>query len=144
MFISNHKFKSLLFSIHQNPLNYPIKTKNKFSIVTMACLDIMLGELVDTVKGDIKHGTYELTKKIAYKLKETPEVGSDEEINAAWIIVEAYLQGNNKTPPPTFQHPLFPYLLPKIKMSKYSEGQKGCNVCKSCKDTVIALELLNA
>jgi hypothetical protein len=26
----------------------------------------------------------------------------------------------------------------------YSEGQKGCNVCKSCKDTVIAWEILNA
>jgi hypothetical protein len=65
------------------------------NFVTMACPDIMLGKLVDTVKGDIKHGTYELTKKIMNKLKETPEAGSDEEINTAQIIVKAYLKGDN-------------------------------------------------
>jgi hypothetical protein len=36
----------------------------------------------------------------------------------------------------TFHSTLYPYW--KIPGRRYSEGQKGCNVCKSLKDAVIA------
>jgi hypothetical protein len=58
-------------------------------------------KLVETVKIDVKKGVYNLTKQIAYKLKTTPDAGTDEEIQSAHIIIDAYLKHDTKTASPT-------------------------------------------
>jgi hypothetical protein len=62
-------------------------------------LENITDELVDTVKIDIKKTVYNLTKQIAYKLKATPNARTDEEIQSACIIIDAYIK--NDTNPPT-------------------------------------------
>jgi hypothetical protein len=64
-------------------------------------LENITDKLVETIKIDVKKGVYNLTKQITYKLKTTPDAGTDEEIQSAHIIVNAYLKHNTKTPPPT-------------------------------------------
>jgi hypothetical protein len=67
-------------------------------------------DLVEIIKTDIEKTIYDLTKQIAYKLKETPDAGTDEEIKSACIIVEAYIKNNPSLP--TRPNTPLPVLIP--------------------------------
>jgi hypothetical protein len=77
------------------------------------CLETITDELVDTTKTDIERNVYNLTKQIAYKMKATPEAGTDEEIQTACIIVDAYLKHDAKDQPPTCSNSPLPIPMPK-------------------------------
>jgi hypothetical protein len=55
-------------------------------------LETITDKLVETVKIDVKKSVYNLTKQIAYKLKATPDAGTDKEIKSACIIVNTYVK----------------------------------------------------
>jgi hypothetical protein len=61
-------------------------------------LESVTDELIETVKVDVEKTVYNLTKQIAYKLKGTPEAGTDEEIKSACIIIEAYIKNDPNLP----------------------------------------------
>jgi hypothetical protein len=67
--------------------------------VAAHCLENITDKLVETVKINIEKTVYNLTKQIAYKLKATPDAGTDKEIQFACIIVDTYVK--NDTNPPT-------------------------------------------
>jgi hypothetical protein len=67
-------------------------------------------DLIEIIKTDIEKTIYDLTKQITYKLKETPDTGTDEEIKSAHIIVEAYIK--NDPNPPTRPNTPLPVLIP--------------------------------
>jgi hypothetical protein len=62
-------------------------------------LENVTDELIKIIKINIEKTVYNLTKQIAYKLKATPDAGTDEEIQSAHIIVDTYIK--NDTNPPT-------------------------------------------
>jgi hypothetical protein len=61
-------------------------------------LETITDKLVETVKIDIKKTVYNLTKQIAYKLKATPDAGTDEEIQSACIIIDACVKNDTNLP----------------------------------------------
>jgi hypothetical protein len=76
-------------------------------------LENVTDELVETIKIDVEKMVYNLTKQITYKLKATPDAGTDKEIQSSCIIIDAYLkndtniptQPNTPLPIPVCNHP---------------------------------------
>jgi hypothetical protein len=66
--------------------------------VTSHRLESVTDDLVEIVKTDMEKAIYDLTKQIAYKLKATPDAGTNKEIKAVHIIVEAYIRNNPNLP----------------------------------------------
>jgi hypothetical protein len=68
-------------------------------------LESATDNLVKIVRTNIEKAVYDLTKQIAFKLKATPDTGTDEEIKFACIIVDAYIK-NDHNPPTRLNTPL--------------------------------------
>jgi hypothetical protein len=81
-------------------------------------LKTVTNELVKTTKTDIERNVYNLTKQIAYKMKATPEAGTEEEIQTACIIVDAYLKHNATKQPFTHPNTHFLFRRPKEEILK--------------------------
>jgi hypothetical protein len=62
--------------------------------VAAHCLENVTDELIETIKINIEKTVYNLTKQIAYKLKATPDAGTDEKIQTACIIVDTYIKND--------------------------------------------------
>jgi hypothetical protein len=75
------------------------------NFVTSHHLGSITDNLVEIVRTDTEKAVYELTKQIAFKLKATPNAGTDEEIKSACIIVDAYIK-NSQNPPTRPNTPL--------------------------------------
>jgi hypothetical protein len=73
--------------------------------VTSHCLESVTDDLVEIVKTDTKKTVYDLTKQIAYKLKATPDAGTNKEIKSTCIIIDAYIK-NDPNPPTCPNSPL--------------------------------------
>jgi hypothetical protein len=74
------------------------------------CLGNVTDNLIKIIKVDIEKTIYDLTKQIAYKLKETPDTGTDKEIKSAQIIIEVYIKNNPSLP--TRPNTPLPILIP--------------------------------
>jgi hypothetical protein len=68
------------------------------NFLTSHHLESVTDNLVEIVKTDTEKTVYDLTKQIAYKLKATPDAGTDEEIKSACIILEAYTKRDPNPP----------------------------------------------
>jgi hypothetical protein len=66
--------------------------------VTSHHLESVTDDLVKIDKTDTEKTVYNLTKQIAYKLKATPDTGTNEEIKSACIIIEAYIRDDPNPP----------------------------------------------
>jgi hypothetical protein len=62
-------------------------------------------DLVEIVRTNTEQTVYELTKQVAFKLKATPDAGTDKEIKSTRIIVDTYIK-NNYNPPTRLNTPL--------------------------------------
>jgi hypothetical protein len=82
-----------------------IRTLLGTDFVTSHQLESVTDDLVEIVKTNAKKTIYDFTKQIAYKLKATPDTGTDKEIKSACIIVDAYIK-NNPNPPTCPNTPL--------------------------------------
>jgi hypothetical protein len=86
-------------------------------------LESATNNLVEIVRTDIEKAVYNLTKQIAFKLKATPDAGTDEEIKSARIIVDAYIKNNHN--PPTRPNTLLPIPMPAGR--NFEEEYKNIN-----------------
>jgi hypothetical protein len=80
-------------------------------------------DLVEIVRTNTEQTVYELTKQVAFKLKATPDTGTDEEIKSARIIIDAYIKNNHN--PPT--HPNTPLPIPMPAGRNFEEEYKNIN-----------------
>jgi hypothetical protein len=78
--------------------------------VTSHQLESVTDNLVEIVKTDAEKTIYDLTKQITYKLKATPDAGTDKEIKSARIIIDAYIK--NDPNPPTCPNTPLPIPMP--------------------------------
>jgi hypothetical protein len=80
-------------------------------------------DLVEIVRTETEQTIYNLTKQIAFKLKATPEAGTDEEIKSARIIVDAYIKDERN--PPT--RPNTPLPIPMPAGRNFEEEYENIN-----------------
>jgi hypothetical protein len=80
-------------------------------------------DLIEIVRTETEQTIYNLTKQIAFKLKATPEAGTDEEIKSACIIVDAYIKNDHN--PPT--HPNTPLPIPMPAGRNFEEEYENIN-----------------
>jgi hypothetical protein len=73
-------------------------------------LESATDDLVEIVRTDIEKAVYDLTKQIAFKLKATPNAGTDKEIKSACIIVDTYIKNDHN--PPTCPNTPLPIPMP--------------------------------
>jgi hypothetical protein len=85
------------------------------------------------VKTDVEKAVYNLTKQIAYKLKATPDAGTDEEIKSARIIVDAYIK--NDPNPPT--RPNTPLPIPMPTGRNFEEEYENINFTTEAKNFLL-------
>jgi hypothetical protein len=78
--------------------------------VTSHQLESVTDNLIEIVKTDAEKTVYNLTKQITYKLKATPNAGTDEEIKSTCIIVDVYTK--NDPNPATQPNTPLPVLIP--------------------------------
>jgi hypothetical protein len=103
------------------------------NFVTSHCLGSVTDDLIEIVKTDTKKTVYDLTKQIAYKLKATPDAGTDEEIKSAHIIVDAYIK-NNQNPP---TRPNTPLSIPMPTGRNFEEEYKNINFTAEAKNLLL-------
>jgi hypothetical protein len=73
--------------------------------VTSHHLGSITDDLVEIIRTDTEKAVYELTKQITFKLKATPDAGTDEEIKSTCIIIDTYIK-NGQNPPTCPNTPL--------------------------------------
>jgi hypothetical protein len=86
-------------------------------------LETIMDDLIEIVKTDTEQTIYKLTQQITYKLKATPEAGTDKEIKSACIVVDAYIK-NNPNPP---THPNTPLPIPMPTGRNFEEEYENIN-----------------
>jgi hypothetical protein len=96
------------FSGRTNTVLLELQLSSDF--VASHCLGNVTDDLIKIIKTDIEKTIYDLTKQITYKLKETPDAGTDKEIKSTCIIIEAYIK--NDPSPPTQPNTPLPILIP--------------------------------
>jgi hypothetical protein len=93
--------------------------------VTSHHLESVTDDLVEIVKTDTEKTVYDLTKQITYKLKATPDAGTDEEIKSARIIVDTYIK--NDPNPPTRPNTPLPIPIPMPTGRDFETEYKNIN-----------------
>jgi hypothetical protein len=86
-------------------------------------LESATDNLIEIVRTDTEKAVYNLTKQIAFKLKATPDAGTDEEIKSVRIIIDAYIKNDHN--PPTC--PNTPLLIPMPNGRNFEEEYKNIN-----------------
>jgi hypothetical protein len=101
--------------------------------VTSHRLESVTDDLVEIVKTDTEKTIYDLTKQITYKLKATPDAGTDKEIKSAHIIVDAYIK--NDLNPPT--HPNTPLPIPMPTGRNFEEEYENINFTAKAENLIL-------
>jgi hypothetical protein len=86
-------------------------------------LETSTNDLVEIVRTDTEKAVYKLTKQIAFKLKATPDAGTDEEIKSVRIIVDTYIK-NEHNP---LTRPNTPLPIPMPTGRNFEEEYKNIN-----------------
>jgi hypothetical protein len=86
-------------------------------------LETATDNLIEIIRTDTEKAVYDLTKQIAFKLKATPDAGTDEEIKSTCIIVDAYIQNDHN--PPT--RPNTPLPIPMPTGRNFEEEYENIN-----------------
>jgi hypothetical protein len=63
--------------------------------ITSHHLGSVTDNLIEIIRTDTEKAVYKLTKQIAFKLKATPDAGTDEEIKSTHIIVDTYIKNDH-------------------------------------------------
>jgi hypothetical protein len=100
------------------------------NFVTSHHLGSVTDDLVEIVRTDTEKAVYKLTKQIAFKLKATPDAGTDEEIKSVHIIIDAYIKNNHN--PPT--HPNTPLPIPMPTGRNFEEEYENINFTAKAKN----------
>jgi hypothetical protein len=101
--------------------------------VTSHHLESVTDDLVEIVKTNTKKTIYNLTKQIAYKLKATPDAGTDKEIKSAHIIIDAYIKNNPNLP----THPNTPLPIPMPTGKNFEEEYENINFTAKAENLIL-------
>jgi hypothetical protein len=85
------------------------------------------------VKTDVEKAIYDLTKQITYKLKVTPDAGTDEEIKSTCIIIDAYIKNDPNLP----TCPNTPLPIPMPTGRNFEEEYKNINFTAKAKNLIL-------
>jgi hypothetical protein len=96
-------------------------------------LESATNDLIEIVRTDIEKAVYDLTKQIAFKLKATPDAGTDKEIKSARIIVDAYIKSDHN--PPT--RPNTPLPIPMPAGRNLKEEYENINFTTKAKNLLL-------
>jgi hypothetical protein len=103
------------------------------NFITSHQLESVTDDLVEIVKTDAKKTIYDLTKQIAYKLKATPDAGTDEEIKSAHIIVDTYIKNDLNLP----TCPNTPLPIPMPTGRNFEEEYENINFTTEAKNLIL-------
>jgi hypothetical protein len=96
-------------------------------------LETATNDLVEIVRTDTEKAIYNLTKQIAFKLKATPNAGTDEEIKSACIIIDAYIKNDHN--PPTCPNTPLPIPMPAGR--NFEEEYENINLTTKAKNLLL-------
>jgi hypothetical protein len=94
-------------------------------------------DLIKIVRTDTEQTVYKLTKQVAFKLKATPDAGTDKEIKSARIIIDAYIKNNHN--PPT--HPNTPLPIPMPAGRNFEEEYENINFIAKVDNLLVFMNL---
>jgi hypothetical protein len=101
--------------------------------ITSHCLESVTNNLIEIVKTDTEKTIYNLTKQIAYKLKATPDAGTDKEMKSTCTIVDAYIKNDPNLP----THPNTPLPIPMPTGRNFEEEYENINFTTEAENLIL-------